>query len=76
MEHNPDLVVTDLIMPEKEGIETITTIRNFNRDVPIIAISGFSDDYLRAAIRLGANATFRKPLDSDEFISSVKTWLN
>lgn len=76
VEHKPDLVVTDLIMPEKEGIETITAIRNFNQQIPIIAISGFSDDYLRAAQRLGASATFRKPLDSAEFLSSVAKLVN
>ena len=76
VDHNPDLVITDLIMPEKEGIETISAIRNFNQDIPIIAISGFSDDYLRAAKRLGANEAFRKPLDSAEFLASISSLIN
>lgn len=58
-----DVVITDLVMPEQEGIETIKLIR---RDFPrtrVIAMSGaFGGDYLRIAGYLGAHGTLAKPL--------------
>ena len=56
---NPfDVVVTDLIMPDMEGIETITNLRKSHPEVKIIAISGGGrnrpDDYLHLAEKLGA----------------------
>src|ERR1700693_779947 len=56
----PDLVVTDIVMPEKEGIETILELRSIWPRGPIIAISGGgrtgNTDYLRLAQGMGANA--------------------
>ena len=60
-----DLVVTDLIMPEKEGIETIIEIRRRDPKAKIIAMSGggrgAASDYLSFALSLGAAATLEKP---------------
>lgn len=75
-----DLVVTDIVMPEQEGIETITAIRRTNRVVPILAISGSatiggSGDYLRAAAALGASATLQKPFTPEAFIAAVERLL-
>ena len=75
-----DLVVTDIVMPEQEGIETITAIRRVNRTVPILAISGSatvggSGDYLRAAAALGASATLQKPFAPDDFVNAVEKLL-
>jgi CheY-like chemotaxis protein len=75
-----DLVVTDIVMPEQEGIETIGAIRRINRGVPILAISGSATignagDYLRAAAALGASATLRKPFAPDDFIATVEKLL-
>jgi len=60
-----DLVVTDIIMPDVEGIETIMRIRKGFPDLPVIAISGGGSgepsQTLRPASRLGAHATLRKP---------------
>jgi CheY-like chemotaxis protein len=75
-----DLVVTDIVMPEQEGIETITSIRRTNRMVPILAISGSatiggSGDYLRAAAALGASATLQKPFTPEAFIAAVERLL-
>jgi len=61
----PDLVITDIIMPEKEGLETILAIRKLDPLVPIIAISGGgrtgNADYLPLAAKFGATATLTKP---------------
>jgi len=77
---NFDLVVTDIVMPEQEGIETITAIRRVNRSVPILAISGSSTiggsgDYLRAAAALGASATLQKPFGPEDFLDAVEKLL-
>lgn len=72
----PDLVITDIIMPEKEGIETIRDIREECANAKIIAISGGgrigNADFLRIARQLGASDVIAKPLDPDHFISVVR----
>ncbi|MGO8919192.1 MAG: response regulator [Stellaceae bacterium] len=64
-ERRPDLVITDMVMPVKEGIETIQEIRKSEQTVKILAISGSSEKserlYLGAARKLGADATLVKP---------------
>lgn len=65
----PELVITDLYMPEKEGIETIIEIRKLDQKVRILAISGGSplldvDEMFPVAQLLGANAVLSKPFDS------------
>lgn len=72
----PDVVVTDIIMPQKEGIETIRDIRAIAPNVRIVAISGGGRnqnmDFLRIAEKLGANATLPKPFRRDELIACVE----
>lgn len=73
----PDfLVITDLIMPEQEGIETIMQLSREYPGVKIIAVSGGGkgspDIYLESAIRLGACRAFAKPFDTREFLATVK----
>ena len=67
-----DLVITDLVMPEQEGIETIQALR---RDVPgigIIAISGaFGGAFLKVAQLMGAAAVLNKPLNADLLLARV-----
>jgi DNA-binding NtrC family response regulator len=69
------LVVTDIIMPEKEGVETIMAIRKQYEHVPVIAISGGGrltpDSYLNQAKLIGAKYIFKKPLDVDAFLDAV-----
>jgi len=73
---NPaDLVITDLIMPEKEGIETIIELRREFPAVKIIAISGggrqSGRDFLPVARKLGAQRTLQKPFTIDELYDCV-----
>jgi DNA-binding NtrC family response regulator len=68
-----DLVITDILMPDKEGIETIMEIRRMAPDIKIIAISGGgrigSDSYLDLARKLGAIETFSKPIDRKKLVA-------
>lgn len=67
--YNPNIVISDIIMPKKEGIETIIEIKKNLPDIKIIAISGGGRtkamDFLHLAKKLGANATVEKPIDMD-----------
>jgi CheY-like chemotaxis protein len=75
-EDRPALVITDIVMPDMEGIETILALRQAEPSVPNIAISGGSDPlYLQAAGKLGATAVLRKPFSPDELITLVKGML-
>ncbi|HTY11399.1 MAG TPA: response regulator [Bacteroidota bacterium] len=75
-----DLIVTDIVMPEKEGIETIIAIRNINKTLPIIAISGGGkidpQQYLRMAQHFGADQTFQKPFDRGHFLAAIQKCLS
>lgn len=75
----PDMVITDIIMPEKEGLETIFELRRMHPDLKIIAISGGGrispDGYLPGAKLLGANMVFQKPLVQKEFLNAVASLL-
>ncbi len=78
-EEKPDIVITDLIMPGKEGIETIRELKKENPILPIIAMSGGGrnapDSYLQMAKLLGANAVFEKPFEKEVFLNAVKKFL-
>jgi CheY-like chemotaxis protein len=70
-----DLVVTDILMPHKEGLETIIDLRRAGRVVPIIAISGGGrtgmTEFLNVAERFGADRTLKKPFRRAELLRLV-----
>jgi CheY-like chemotaxis protein len=72
----PDLVVTDLIMPRKEGCETIAQIRQLFPSVKIIAMSGGGRgnavDYLKIVERFGTAEVLAKPFSGTELIEAVE----
>jgi len=74
--YHPDLVITDLIMPEKEGIETILEMRRERPDAKIIAISGggrtHNRCFLDMAARFGAAAVLPKPFMPDELAAKIE----
>jgi CheY-like chemotaxis protein len=78
-EQEVDLVVTDIFMPEKEGIETIRELRKLRPDIKIIAISGGGRtgdlDYLELAKDLGAKRALTKPFKREEVLSAVTATL-
>lgn len=71
-----DIVITDIFMPEQEGIETIIELRRDFPDVKIIAVSGGgcrgSRDYLPVARGLGADIVLSKPVSAGELQNVVK----
>jgi CheY-like chemotaxis protein len=68
----PSLVITDIFMPEVEGLEAIRAIRDEAPDTPIVAISGEGHPtYLRAAQGFGAFAALEKPFEVDELLRVV-----
>ena len=70
-----DLVICDIIMPDKEGIETIVEIRQIEPDQRIVAISGGGrikkEDYLAVAAAVGATHTISKPFDAETLTEMV-----
>jgi DNA-binding NtrC family response regulator len=70
------VIITDLVMPEQEGIETIKVIRREYPALKVIAMSGaFGGDYLRIAGFLGAHGTLAKPLGMQNVLKVVKETL-
>jgi DNA-binding response OmpR family regulator len=71
-----DLLITDILMPEKEGLETIREARARWPWIKIIAISGFFGfDFLKAARAFGANQVMPKPVHPDKLIAVVSECL-
>lgn len=78
-QHTIDLVVLDIFMPEKDGIETIQDIREKNADCKVLAISGGSVkmgmDFLHHAKAFGANEILVKPFNEKELLAAVSRLL-
>ena len=72
----PDLVLTDIIMPVQDGIETILKMRQERPDARILGMSGSgsvgNSDYPTIATKLGADAALEKPFDGNELIDAVR----
>ncbi|MEZ0260512.1 MAG: response regulator [Alphaproteobacteria bacterium] len=72
----PLVMVTDIIMPRKEGLETIVEVRRHHPGIRLVAISGGgrskSADFLQLAQKLGADAVMPKPVDIDELEKTVR----
>ncbi|ALG73680.1 regulator [Azospirillum thiophilum] len=77
--HSADLVITDIFMPNQEGLATIMQLRRSAPALKIIAISGggarASLDVLPVAEALGAHRTLRKPFTPAEVMEAVRTVL-
>jgi CheY-like chemotaxis protein len=77
--HRPDLIITDILMPGREGIETIRELRKHNPRAKILAISGggrvSKQDFLPIAQSFGAVKTLAKPFERHELLDAVETVL-
>jgi DNA-binding response OmpR family regulator len=79
-EKHPARVITDIIMPRKDGIETILEIRRVRPNTKVIAVSGGHSEpsdalYLKAPQKLGADAVLAKPFRSAELLNAVEACL-
>jgi DNA-binding response OmpR family regulator len=76
---NVDIVITDIIMPDKEGIEVVMELKKEHSSVKIIAISGGArnrvDGYLHTAKLLGASKVFTKPFFISELMAAINELL-
>lgn len=74
-EYRPDIVITDIFMPQTDGIETIRAIRRCKPDARIIAISGgyvgTGWDYLGSVVVLGADLALQKPFTVSQLTTSI-----
>jgi CheY-like chemotaxis protein len=70
-----DLVITDILMPRMEGLETIMALRRLDGQAKIIAMTGGSEDargaYLSSARAFGAVGTIAKPFSETELLAAV-----
>jgi len=75
----PDLVITDIIMPDQEGIQTLMEIHKVDPTAKVIAISGGGRTsnlrILDVARTMGASDVLAKPFDLEELLTVVQRWL-
>ena len=70
--HAPHLVITDILMPDMEGLETIQALIKSNSSIPVIAITASMDTpYLKIALKLGAVAGMYKPFSSQDLLGAI-----
>jgi CheY-like chemotaxis protein len=78
-EHPTDVIITDLIMPKKEGVELIMELRTEFPDLKVIAISGGGrigpETYLEVAEGFGAMRTFTKPFRIKDILEAIQELL-
>ena len=76
-EKKPDLVIMDIRMPEKSGIEGLQEIREIDPNVSIIMLTGYGDlETAQKAIRFGANDYLQKPFDVNEIQKTIKKYVD
>lgn len=80
LEKTPDLIITDIMMPEMDGLELLTYIREHKLDLPVIAISGgmqtASMNFLPLARKFGACQVFEKPVSLVQLRKAVQEMLS
>lgn len=76
----PDIIISDLFMPEKDGFEVVKEFKSKSKNSGIIIMSGFgtpstNSSFLKAAKQMGADAVIRKPIDYDVLLDNIKNIL-
>ena len=83
LQENPaDIVITDIFMPDKDGLELIMELKKKSHTAKIIAISGSITQHnvkmsmLQQAKSLGADSIIKKPFKNEQLLSAIKNILN
>ncbi|WP_139903260.1 response regulator [Clostridium thermarum] len=72
LKYKPDIIITDVRMPNLDGLEFLKAIKAANLDSIVIILSGYEEfDYVRTALRSGAFAYLLKPIDNNELLETV-----
>ena len=75
----PDLVITDIMMPDTDGLEVVLSMRKKHPDIPVIAISGGMTlapmDFLPLVKKFGAVKVFYKPVELEDLLAGVQELL-
>ncbi len=66
-----EIIITDLYMPNVDGLEFIGVLGELFPDTPVIAVSGSGDGLLAAAGRMGTFAVLTKPVDPEELLETI-----
>ncbi|MFS0722420.1 response regulator [Paenibacillus sp. 1P07SE] len=76
-EHRPELIVTDIILPDSTGLDLLEQIQYDGYEPKVIIVSGFDDfDYAKRGMQLGAVDYFLKPFDTRQFCEKIRDCLN
>lgn len=70
-----DLIITDLLMPERDGVEALLELRSQYPDIKTIVISGDAPEFLPIVEDLGANRTIAKPFKNQDVLTAVRELL-
>ncbi len=74
---HPDIIIMDVQMPQKSGIELLQEIRNFDKNTPVFMVSGNMDDLRSETLKkIGATECFEKPLSPQQIVSTVNRYLS
>ena len=74
---DPDLIITDIRMPGRTGLEILAQLRASDRAIPVILITAFADlPTVQEAQRLGVTRVFSKPFDISELVATVRSLLD
>lgn len=71
LNHQAQVIICDIFMPEMDGFETIKAIRKINNDVLVVAITSYDESYMAAAKKFGANLAFHKSVSPQCIVDEV-----
>jgi two-component system, OmpR family, KDP operon response regulator KdpE len=73
---HPDLILLDLLMPDKNGLETLQELRQFNPNIPVIIVSALAQEKQKVeALKLGADDYMTKPYGAEELLARIEALL-
>ncbi len=75
-DHEPDVITTDILMPEMDGLEMISRVAKSHPTIPIIAFTASTTTpFLEIALKMGATTGLYKPFEPDELLYAIQTAL-